>query len=224
MNTTPELLTRENSIQATIRLLLEHMNSKYGDSFTFVELANAGISMQMLNIWVESDRFPGEKVLVSGRKLSLNGVPEEIRDNYTAFLFREETRAYLTELASQVYGECSVIYNVFACALPADVEPSLPFSSYIVKPNIGLIFSIITVTDSNHDELAKKLDSLYKLLQTKHIRASATVFHTQHASLISKISISNCGDYFRRRDWYDSAVGFVMDEELNMINVEWRGR
>lgn len=201
--------------------ILGEMKRRYGDSFTFVNELNSPFMERVITLHASSDRFPGEKVLVTASDFDRNMMPLTVRDNYTAFLFRERAEGVLQELAAEVYGSCKLIYNVFNTPLSAAVTPQMPLEDYMRQPS-GFLFSVVAVSEKDDVENAKKAEAFWALLKSNGIRASVTVYHVDDSSVMKDINRHNAVTYYVRDDWYSSSVCFVMDEEMKMNNVEWR--
>ena len=92
---------------------LSYMKDKYGMDFTLVEDHDTyDLSTSMAAIYVECSEYPGEEIFVI--RESLNGGKEiAYHDNFVAIKYKQQTKELAEKMASNVLGECRVLYEPY---------------------------------------------------------------------------------------------------------------
>lgn len=78
--------------------MVQYMESKYGESFTFLEYTGGKFGDSTFNGFVSSETFPDAKIFVTGDSKN----PGVFSDNYVAFLQNEAACKILQDLAGEV--------------------------------------------------------------------------------------------------------------------------
>jgi hypothetical protein len=144
------------------RRMMEYINGRYDDTFTFIERKNfTNSTATSRQILVRSERFPDEYITV--RIGTRDGV-EFLSDDYLYFVYREQTTAFLEELLADVFEhDFKLFYEDTPSAgvrvLPADAT----FEEYISNEasSIGFVAVIAPGYDLDRDALPVKMSKAF---------------------------------------------------------------
>ena len=111
---------------------LSYMNDKYGMYFTFVEDTYYH-SRSEDTIYVECSEYPGEEIFVV--RESLNGGKEiAYHDNFVAIKYKQKTKELAEKMASNVLGECRVLYEPYDNGSePDEFDNSTTFEEFVSR-------------------------------------------------------------------------------------------
>ena len=115
---------------------LGYMEKKYGEPFQYVSPSGDSLSGTHALI-VSCESLPGAEILVEVQ----NFRSEENRvftDNYLAFKYEDQTREFLRNCASDVFGDVEVFYNVTEAGLSPDLPADADFAQYLADSKAPL--------------------------------------------------------------------------------------
>ena len=141
---------------------LSYMNDKYGMYFTFVEDTYYH-SRSEDTIYVECSEYPGEEIFVV--RESLNGGKEiAYHDNFVAIKYKQQTKELAEKMASNVLGECRVLYEPYDNGSePDEFDNSTTFEEFISRNPSKIDIYILLPPEHTADEKdLKKLEELVR--------------------------------------------------------------
>lgn len=195
-------------------ILIDSLNEKYGESFTFVDNAGGGTALQdHCAIHVHSEKLPEDTVY------AVRGVFDgktENRDNYIAYYLKKDAEAYLHDIAEQVYGRCRVFYAPDdKMVLPADMGKDTTAQEMLRASKC--YYSVLLPMGQDMPQKEKKLDELLERLRNEKIRCYLYIAYldddkyydsAESAAVIDKAHVIA-----------DCTVG--MDDEYNITDKKW---
>lgn len=197
---------------------LEYMNNKYGEEFTFVEEnPQRQATYRSLEILVKTDSYPGKKILVVEETGSDY---KKFHDNYVAVKYEQQTADLLNDIASQVYGECRVIYTVYNNFLPDSFDGTTTFSEYISERYSRITFKLLIPPEHGIDNKEKELEQLYNKFCDNKLIGSVEIFYTNDREKYQGISTPS--ETQLKIDWFDANGILVMDKEFGIERMDWR--
>ena len=195
-------------------LLIESLNEKYGESFTFVDNAGGGTALQdHCAIHVRSEKLPDDTVY------AVRGVFDgktENRDNYMAYYLRKDAEAYLQGLAEQVYGKCRTFYAPDdKMVLPADMGKDTTAQEMLRASKC--YYSVLLPGGQDIAQKDKKLDELLGKLKAEGIRCYFYIAYLDDDKYYD--SAESAADADRSHIIADCTVG--MDDSSNITDKKW---
>ena len=199
--------------------MIEYMEDKYGEEFTFIDSTGGSLGSSEKQILVSSDRFPGEEILVSHYDdgISDNGT---FCDNYMAFEYEDAVLSGFEAAASAVYGNCTVIYEPVAMPLDPDVGPDTSLAEYMSDPASNLSAEIF-VSDQQAGDRDAMLESFRGQLQARGLCPGVTLLFVSPDELPG-ISIENHTDYLREEGLVSMRCDFLLDASYDFVYDDWR--
>lgn len=200
--------------------IVKYMNDKYGMSFNYVEPVDANQpTASSLAIFVEEPAHPGTRIFAKC-VLSANTGEKNYSDNYTSYLYEEDTRSLLTSISTEVYPDAKIRYTVDLTSPSSYSGNSMPtFEEYISRTKSSISFMILlsdTHDTSTNKEEAQKLCSL--LLERK-VACSVTIAYANNKNQYENFvndNWDNTREQYRLRG--DLRIG-----ESNAVEFEeWR--
>jgi len=194
--------------------LISDMESRYNDSFTFIENAGGGTMMNdHCAVYLHSERFPDDKIY------AVRGVFDgktENRDNYMAYYLREEAASYLAELAKKVYGECRAFYTP---AKDVATPPGITIDSTVEEllRSTKNYCSVILPEGQDLSEKDKKLDEMYEKLKGEGINCYFYITYLDNNRSYNEAVSAEGID--REHIIADCFLG--MDEDFNIVERQW---
>ncbi|MCR4640242.1 hypothetical protein [Ruminococcus sp.] len=195
-------------------LLMESLDEKYGEHFTFVDNAGGGTAMQEhCAIHVRSEKLPDDTVY------AVRGVFDgktENRDNYMAYYLRSDAEAYLQALAEQVYGRCRVFYAPDdKMVLPADMGKDSTAQEMLRASKC--YYSVLLPSGQDMSQKEKKLDELLEKLREEKIRCYFYIAYLDSDKFYD--FAESVSDVDKAHITADCTVG--MDDEYNITDKKW---
>lgn len=194
--------------------LIESLNNKYGENFTFVDNAGGGTAMtDHCAIHVHSEKLPGDTIY------AVRGVFDgktENRDNYMAYYLKADAEAYLKAMAEDVYGECRVFYAPDdKMLLPADMGKDTSAEDMLQASKC--YYSVLIKGGQDIPQKEVKLDKLFDKLKENKIRCYFYIAYIDdekyYNSLESAVGID------KAHIITDCTLG--MDDDFNITDKKW---
>jgi len=200
--------------------IIRYMNEKYGVTFTYIGPVDANQpTATSLAIFLEEPTHPGKRIFAKC-VLSSNTGEKSFSDNYTSYLYEEDTRSLLTSISTKVYPDAKIRYAVDVTSPSSYSGDSMPsFEEYISRTKSSISFMILlsdTHDTSTNKEEAQKLCSL---LMDRKVACSVTIAYAKEKSQYENFvtdNWENTHEQYRLRG--DLRVG-----ESNAVEFEeWR--
>ena len=148
--------------------MVQYMESKYGESFTFLEYTGGKFGDSTFNGFVSSETFPDAKIFVTGDSKN----PGVFSDNYVAFLQNEAACKILQDLAGEVDSRWKVFCTPETVGLPMDRETSA--LEYL--QNGAALVTLFLPSGESQEQCDAQMEQFRQKLWEKSIRADMTVF------------------------------------------------
>lgn len=206
----------------TTKILLDYLEEKYGESFSFVEVTGGSLGSTEKSIIVSSRRYPEAKI-IARRVVNQNG-EEQFSDNYMAYVFRQEVFGTMKEAFGRVYRDYKVAYVPTQMPLAPDIGPDTALEDYMVDTASQLdavIFIGDEISEQNRDE---KLEQLRMTLKELGLNMGATLIFTDHEALagIDEEDYSSYEAYLLQSSLPKLRCDFLLDEDFEFIYADWR--
>ena len=194
---------------------LSYMNDKYGMDFTFVEDTYYH-SRSEDTIYVECSEYPGEKIFV-GRD-SLNGGKEiAYHDNFVAIKYKQQTKELAEKMASNVLGECRVLYEPYDNgSQPDEFDNSTTFEEFISRNPSKIDIYILLPPEHTADE--KDLKKLEAEWIKNHFVSYCCMYYITDEEAYRGIQVHS--DERNYGKCYTDMARFDLDEDMT-ISVEY---
>ncbi|MBR0511912.1 MAG: hypothetical protein IJJ81_04995 [Ruminococcus sp.] len=195
-------------------VLIESLQKKYGETFTFVENAGGGTAMtEHCAIFVRPEKLPDDTVY------AVRGVFDgktENRDNYMAFYLRKDAESYLKAVAEEVYGECRVFYAPDEMmVLPADMGKETDAEKMLQASKCS--FSVLLPAGQDMSQKDRKLDELFEKLKGKRIRCYLYVAYFDDSRAYDLAE--SAADIDKAHILAECSLG--MDDDFNITDKKW---
>ena len=194
--------------------LIDEMNARYGDKFTFAENAGGGTDFgEYLAIFVRSEKLPDDKIFaVHG---SFDGKAEN-RDNYMAYLLRPEADSFMTDMASSVYGECRAFVKPDErSVLPPEITKDSSAEDMLRSTKVYCTVYLPPERDLSDKE--EKLDEFFGRLKSSEIRCYLNVTYTGSEKVYSSLDGRTDLDSADKR----AECRLGMDDDFNIVEKQW---
>ena len=147
-------LFKKNDTLSAQEQMLKYMNEKYNEDFKpgLCEMANWAYSYDSMTVY--SDKFPGEFIQVYRYN------EKEFKDNYLAFLFREEVEKKVQEIVESLFGKCVVIMHISNLPVKGNLTKDASLNDYLENASsMNNLYIYLENYDSSKDykECIKKL-------------------------------------------------------------------
>lgn len=199
--------------------MLDYMNEKYDDTFTFVEETGGGVSSRRNNILVSSERFPNARILVSHYQKT-DTEEERFSDNYIAFVYEEEVRLALTKATQSVYGDCRVFHRPAPMPLGSDVGPETTLAEYL-GDSASHLSAVVFVEDAQEEDRNVLLETFRRELQEQGISLGVTLLYVDPAEL-PEITDDRYSDYLQQNGQVTMRCDFLLDDHFEFVYANWR--
>ena len=208
----------KNSAEVAVKdgqtLLIESLNEKYGESFTFVDNAGGGTALQdHCAIHVRSEKLPNDTVY------AVRGVFDgktENRDNYMAYYLRKDAETYLQAMAEQVYGKCRTFYAPDdKMVLPANMGKDSTVQEMLKASKC--YYSVLLPAGQDMSKKEKKLDEILEKLKDEKIRCYFYIAYLDDDKYYD--SAVSAADADKSHIIADCTVG--MDDDFNITDKKW---
>lgn len=198
---------------------LNYMKSKYGEEFTYIEpYDESQPTSKTLKIFVESERFPGAKILVIEENVENNIV---WHDNYVAVKYEEDVAELFNAIATDVYGECRILYFVddfFYLSDSFDNETS--FTEYTSKQSSNISVSVLLPPDHDYAQKEQELQLVYQKLCENSMVCTVNVFYVNNQDKYNALESSE--DMMLESGWYDAKGQLIIDDDYSIESEIWR--
>lgn len=189
--------------------MMKYMKEKYQEEFTAGLCSTANWAYNYDSMTVYSDKFPNEFIQVYRYE------NKEFKDNYLAYLFREEVEQLVHEIAEPLFGECKVFMSISNFPVEGNLSRDASLSDFLKNSSsLDQIFLFIEEynLEYNYMERLEKLRVQFKecLLPT-YIR----LFFLKPDKSIDTITRENQREI---RGQIDEDSWFVKDVRLTLLD------
>lgn len=202
---------------------LEYMKTKYNGDFTYLEpYDNFQPTARALKIYVQSDQYPDSKILVVEER----DYDENIlfHDNFVAIKYEQDTGELLTNIATQVYGECRVMYSVHRHGqegvLPDYFNNSTTFADYIADRKSTITFSVLLPPEHSIQDKDREINDFYEECCENKIICIMAVYYVNDLDMYQ--SMDSEPVMMQSGEWYDAHGVLMMDAEFGTQSLKWR--
>lgn len=166
--------------------MLVYMEEKYGESFEMIGSYAGQIGKDYTMALVRSFNRPQDQALV---RLTHRKEEEVYQDNYLAYLLKEKIEAVLLEDASEIYGECKVIYKVPYLVFPETFGPDMGAEAFLKQKEAGV--QIFIYPKSGCENQIRNQEAFEMRIRQKGYRISGVVSYPKSEEMYQRISGRN---------------------------------
>ena len=142
--------------------MLNYMNEKYDDEFTYKSPFGGSVGIDAWQIIVSSKKYPNADVWV---EYLIEDGKEEFYDNYIDYKYEEQTREYLQKLLKESFGEeIRLVYNVGSGGTRNMYDAKITFEEYIKGRDNPICFSADINTelyDLNQEKIISEITNAF---------------------------------------------------------------
>ena len=195
------------------KVLIEKMEKKYDDKFTFVENAGGGSGMsEHCAIFVSSEKLPDDRIY------AVHGVfdgKSDDRDNYMAYYLRKDADTYLTKLAGDVYGECKAYCKPDEKSLlPNEIGKE---SSAAEMLRSTKMYCYVFLPPQSTADKDKKLEEMFEKLKAEKINCYFYIAYLNNKEYYN--DLESYKDIDKSKTKAFCTLG--MDERFNIVERQW---
>ena len=202
-------------------LMMQYMNQKYGENFTFVEIERFshgfGIADTMI---VTSEAFPDEVISVAIGYARSSPGEDVLRDDYEQVRLRDDIEAELAPLVDAVYGETCIFLSPQRNEARTIYSPDMNAAEYL--RDIDTVYSLIYVFVSK--DVADKdsdVEAFRKALETNQYPLTFKIVYVNGYTL-ANLTRENSTKYNSSVVEEVHAIGhFEMDSSFNFAFSQW---
>lgn len=227
-------LPPDNNDGVTVEMICTHLEKKYDDEFSLIEIRQGVDGGGKLTVWLSSKKFPDDRIVAKAvmEGYSRSTVGNEIvkvpiytyEDNYAGYKHRSDFLDIATEYTQEIYGECKICYTVPDRTLP-DGMGTIPFDCFITSMNAGLAYTIFLPPSAYSDDYKEKMECLYTKYAENFYQVDANVYYLSRQEDYDDITNDN---YYTRitqahadKEWY-IVFGYYHLDGLMNASCEWR--
>jgi hypothetical protein len=155
-----------NGEQSVRDAALSHLEQKYGGSFEFVSPFGASHVSPGVTEMLFKRQSSTDNILVS---VNRENNDLEIRDNYLAVIYRQETTDFIKSIADELFVASVVFYEVTMFTLSPELTAESTFEEYITHIDSS-IDAVVAVSSEGFNE--QMVEAFAKRFQEKNIRAT----------------------------------------------------
>lgn len=200
------------------RQMLDYINEKYQDAFTYIEPYGGAIGSEDKFIFVENEKYAGERILV-GCTLE-NGRATDIRDNLPAILLREELVTELERIVVEVYGDGRVFFRTPHVLLPADFDERTSLEEYTSYPGGQLTATFLI--RGNGETSAADADTLREKLAESQIKLSGVIAYVSDDAAYEELDWDAVNNLLSTDDGFILRGYFALNDQHEFIYLDWR--
>ena len=213
------MFIKSDIVQFNIDECIAHLEKKYGAKFEFSRLYSPDQpGRTSLRIFVKTDRYPGKEIFV---------IQEEdegsllVHDNLADIRFEDETREFITKIASDVFGECRVIYDVNnSCFLADDLNDDTTFEEYIATGSYHITASVVLPPDHGISQKEEEISRFMNALIEKKAAVRFSVYYTKDNEYYQ--SVKTNADLEIDRLKCEAICGADVREDFTAGQMIWR--
>jgi len=180
----------KNNANFTVDEILEYMNEKYDEEFTYIRPADLyEPESDSFEIFVASDKYPDDMIYA---KCLLNTETGEkwFCDNYVSYIYEDEVRTLVTELTHEVYADAKVRYVPLYGAASSDSNEEIPtLEQYLSRTSSSIDYMIMLPDEYDETLYKEEMNALIEKLEEKKIVCGVTVVYsndrTQYDSFVT---------------------------------------
>lgn len=191
---------------------LKYMNEKYGEEFEYISLTDDYQTNSSLKIFVKSKKYPNSKILVI-EELTPDGI--KYHDAYIRTKYEQDTYNLINSIATNVYGECRVIYDLShnTYYLPDSFNNATTFEEYISNIKSNIKFSLLLPKEHNKLDKEKETNGFYESLRENNIICSCSIYYADDEEKYEKIN--SIPDIASSSDWFSDKVVLSIYEDYS---------
>ena len=191
--------------------LVDYMNEKYDDEFSFKAPFGGGAGANSKQILVSSTKYPEYDIWVE--KSMLNS---EYNDNYTDYKLKSEVESIFTkQIEEQFNSSAIVIRNIQTSGAYAKYDRSTTIMEYLNTPaqNIGFSAVIADSDYSKHEHVEKKLTQIFEKYNSN---VYGSVYFVDNEEDID--------DFFKKELTEQQKYPYVKVNKMNsnVVEFDWR--
>lgn len=187
--------------------MMKYMEEKYQEEFTAGLCSTANWAYNYDSMTVYSDKFPNEFIQVYRYK------NKEFKDNYMAYLFREEVEQLVHEIAEPLFGECKVFMDISDFPVDGDLGRDASLEDFL-KNSSPLDQIMIYVQEFNPNyEYIEKLEKLSVQFKEKQLPRSLSILFLKPNNSLDNITRENENEILEQ---LDEDSWFIKDFSINL--------
>ena len=199
--------------------IIQYMSNKYGENFTYIEPIDINQpTASSLAIFVENENYPNKKIYA---KCILENGEKRFSDNFTTYIYEDDTREILTKLSKSVYPDAKIRYalsdyNTAASSYSDDGK--LTFKEYLSRSSSSINYMILLPPDHDNTIYKEELANLCELFKENKVVCSVTIVYLKDDSQFEKFITDGEYDY----NGYKLRGHIRVDENFDIAFEEWR--
>ena len=197
--------------------ILQYMSDKYGENFTYIEPIDIyQPTASSLAIFVGNENYPNERIFA---KCILKNGEKRFCDNFTTYIYEDDTREILTKLSKSVYPDAKIRYSIGLTA-PSSYsdDGKLTFEEYLARTKSSINY-VIGLPSSHDDTIYKEeVEKLRELFKENKVVCSVTIVYLKDDSQFEKFITNGKYDYNGYKLRGDIEIG----ENFEIEFEEWR--
>lgn len=200
--------------------MLEHMNEKYDDQFTYNRPYGGGPSAKSKKIICSSEKFPDKDIWVMYQEDADGNVL--IFDNYMGVKFEQQTRNLLNQTLTKVFGsEYKLFYTVNLQAATKGASNEMTFEEYIKEPSssIGIVVIVKQRDGLERSDVEQELE---RAIQEAGLCCRlGTIYFDAGTGYYDEVTTETLSTYCNQKH-YKECLQFSMDDISAFSSCEWR--
>jgi len=170
----------KNNPNFTVDEILEYMNEKYDEEFTYIRPADIyQPTSDSFEIFVASDKYPDDMIYA---KCLLNTETGEKRfcDNYVSYIYEDEVRDLLTELTQEVYPDAKIRYAALY-GTSSDSGQDVPsLEQYLSRTSSSIDYMILLPDEHDETLYKEEMNALIENLKKKKVVCSIIIAYSKN--------------------------------------------
>lgn len=182
--------------------MVSHMEEKYGDSFTYVRPWGSCIGKDAIYRVLESDRYPGQDVLVSCRK---KGGEKAFLDSYPALELQPLAAEEMRQACGEVWpgGRARTEQVPALRVLPEGMSENPTLEAYAKWQYNGDYYNIFVDMPADMQQGKEDIERLRQALEDRGMAARMYLYYGENT------------------EKYERMVCLQMNEEFQYIREKW---
>lgn len=199
--------------------MMNYINEKYDDSFTFLNTYGGRIGADYHKIIVSSEKYPNKEIVVT---CYVSDDGETYSDNYLSIKYEDDTRACIEEMIKSLYGEnCFIYYRPNLLSMPSGASNDMSFDEYIGKATSGISFTAIVNVENAEVSKEAELESLKKALHNAGLCCSGTIYFDDRGQDLTRLTPDNYYSECLNSEEYAERLSFIANEDFEFTKAAW---
>lgn len=205
-----------NKLSTGHQKMMDYINQKYDDTFTFVSVYGGSPGSEIHKIWVSSEAYPDRLISVMGYEENGSLL---FCDNYLSVKYETQTIELLHSIFDRYGKEVKILYQASNLACTKGGSNDTTFAEYIAERSSMIDFTAIISSDEKADQSI--VEEIQKDIQNAGLCCSGKIyFSTNHPDLDS-ITQDNIYKQYSGKKEYDAYLYLYMTGTDSFETVRW---